>query len=288
MFKLLQPNCNKLSLISLLLENMDDGMHIKGELQDAQTVQELFNQWSRYDSLAKNQQLYSIPFVNIGNNVNAPVLKNISYHEFILLYTNYFSKRGKTVRRVYDEILSKSDRCPFCGNIGHSSQLDHFLPKKYYPQYSVYPNNLIPICRDCNEGFKKIHSARLEEEQLIHPYFNKDIFFDEQWIYAEYQATSLDDPTATLRYFTNPPVYWDDIDKLRVNKHFDILGLGLRFSIEANNKLQTLIPQLNVLNANLSRNQLADFCQESALNRPINHWERVMYQAIYNYIIQVG
>lgn len=115
MFKLLQPNCNKLSLISLLLENMDDGMHIKGELQDAQTVQELFNQWSRYDSLAKNQQLYSIPFVNIGNNDNAPVLKNISYHEFILLYTNYFSKRGKTVRRVYDEILSKSDRCPFVG-----------------------------------------------------------------------------------------------------------------------------------------------------------------------------
>lgn len=40
-------------------------------------------------------------------------------------------------------------RCPFCG-ISESSTLDHYLPKEQYPEFSVFPKNLIPSCAACN------------------------------------------------------------------------------------------------------------------------------------------
>ena len=60
---------------------------------------------------------------------------------------------------VYDKILAFAKnpeiRCPFCGGISNPSQIDHFLPKSRYGHFSVFPYNLIPICKDCNTEFKK-------------------------------------------------------------------------------------------------------------------------------------
>jgi hypothetical protein len=48
--------------------------------------------------------------------------------------------------------------CPACdrqrpdrirGIIG--SQVNHFLPKESYPFYSIHPDNLVPVCSECNE-----------------------------------------------------------------------------------------------------------------------------------------
>lgn len=41
------------------------------------------------------------------------------------------------------------DDCPFCGKPVAPDTLDHFIPKDYWPDYSIYPNNLVPQCRDC-------------------------------------------------------------------------------------------------------------------------------------------
>ncbi len=48
------------------------------------------------------------------------------------------------------------------------------------------PINLVPSCRDCNMGEKGQVFAVDEEHQAIHPYIDKDIFFREQWIYANF------------------------------------------------------------------------------------------------------
>lgn len=51
--------------------------------------------------------------------------------------------RGDLLKRI------SVARCPFCG-ISESSTLDHYLPKEQYPEYSVFPNNLVPSCWVCN------------------------------------------------------------------------------------------------------------------------------------------
>lgn len=40
---------------------------------------------------------------------------------------------------------------PDCTRGKISSQVNHFFPKNSYPFYSIHPDNLVPICSDCNE-----------------------------------------------------------------------------------------------------------------------------------------
>lgn len=51
--------------------------------------------------------------------------------------------RGNLLKRI------SVARCPFCG-ISESSTLDHYLPKEKYPEFSVFPMNLVPSCAICN------------------------------------------------------------------------------------------------------------------------------------------
>jgi 5-methylcytosine-specific restriction endonuclease McrA len=39
--------------------------------------------------------------------------------------------------------------CPYCGNPFVPDTLDHFLPKDYWAEFSIFPNNLVPQCRGC-------------------------------------------------------------------------------------------------------------------------------------------
>lgn len=283
MLRLQQPTYTHNNIIDLLTRNMKDE-DLVSKLNDLNNCNQINNIWKQYDILAQNQQLFSIPQYT-QNGILNNVVGNLNYDDCIKLYTRYFSVQGKEIRRVYDAILVQSEKCPYCGNIGTSAQLDHYLPKQSYPQYSVYPKNLIPCCRDCNEGYKKAALANTEAEQLINPYFDKNIFFSEQWIFATYQATSLNDRSARVIYSVNCPSNWADIDKARAQKHFNDLGLGARFAKEANNQLQTLIPHLQkFLDMQWSYNEIYDFYINSGSHRSINHWERVMYQALCNYI----
>lgn len=154
---------------------MSNVISIKSKLQNQTNKDLLIQAWDNYDQMASEQQLFSI-LPNSQYGIVHKIIGDLSYDDLIQMYENYFTKKEKKIRRIYDEILAKSERCPCCGGIGISAQLDHYLPKQKYPQYSAYPKNLIPCCRDCNEGYKKAIFATQEKDQLIHPYFDKEIF----------------------------------------------------------------------------------------------------------------
>src|SRR6266516_77003 len=55
------------------------------------------------------------------------------------------------------------------------ANIDHFFPKSLYPFLSIHPYNLVPICTDCNQYFKRDTDpiADRQRETLIdifHPY----------------------------------------------------------------------------------------------------------------------
>ena len=74
---------------------------------------------------------------------------------------------------IRDEILgsARNYACPYC-NVATVDTLDHFLPKKVYPEFSVLAQNLVPSCSTCNrkKGATCFHSSGLN---LMHPYFAK-------------------------------------------------------------------------------------------------------------------
>jgi hypothetical protein len=76
----------------------------------------------------------------------------------------------------YIRYLRKATRgrcCSMCGSL-NSNQVDHFLPQKHYPEFSIFLPNLFPVC-SCNQakGTKTIGSG--PGERFLHPKFDKKI-----------------------------------------------------------------------------------------------------------------
>ena len=63
-------------------------------------------------------------------------------------------------------------RCPLCG-ISESSTLDHYLPKERYPEFSVFPNNLVPCCALCNTRKRdRILLENTDIRAFLHPCYD--------------------------------------------------------------------------------------------------------------------
>lgn len=87
--------------------------------------------------------------------------------DMIWLYDNKFSKKESPGRKYYNDIKlsTPNERCPYC--LWHTvKEVDHYLPKSVVPVLSITPQNLVPVCKDCN--FQKGHS----EELIPNPYFD--------------------------------------------------------------------------------------------------------------------
>ncbi|TCM68449.1 hypothetical protein EC844_105153 [Acinetobacter calcoaceticus] len=219
---------------------------------------------------------------------NSAPISEAQKKSYIKLYETYFVPEIKIeTRAIYDAILNASkEECPFCGGIGTPKNLDHFLPKTKFPQFSVLPSNLIPSCLDCNLDSKKTSFATKPEEQTIHPYLDNPIFFEEQWITAEYIIQENNAP-AIFKYSVNPPDYWDEIDKIRVNNFFNDFSIGSRYAKQAATTLSSkLLLIRSMLRKNISIEDIVvDALQPLIDEAPFkNYWEVGMSEGLRNYL----
>ncbi|HGN1673700.1 TPA: HNH endonuclease [Proteus mirabilis] len=243
----------------------------------------------QYQSLCSTGALFTYPKTEPLTDTT-PVIGNLTKVKLENLYENNLRNKDKPARDFYDYLMvSSGEKCPFCGDIGQTKNLDHFLPKAHFPEFSVMPLNLIPSCRDCNMGEKGDNFAVTEAEQMIHSYVDKDIFFHNQWVYANY----VDEDTGAIEYYVNCPVSWRQEDKDRAYNHFVNLNIAHRYSIEAGKHLSEVIDQKNGFkemfhnmmphtSSQMRRQGFIDAVLQPVINSHEfnNHWKRVMYQCI--------
>lgn len=199
--------------------------------------------------------------------------------DFKDLYTVQMAVKGKPARLIYDAILSSAPRglCPFCG-FGYPANVDHYLPKSKYPQFSVFPSNLVPACRDCNVG-KLAGFAKTKAEQGIHPYFDEALI-NEQWLFAQVLPRNF-----VIDFYVNPPKLWAKDDRRRIHVHFDSLGLASRFATEAILELSTVCDYLtgktfdNEFTSSDRRKHVSDIANLE-YKRHKNSWKTALYQAL--------
>lgn len=283
MKKLVSPKYVFEEVLNTCAEGMKQ-VNVKAKFQAA--IPQFVASGSLYEQLGSNGVLFSYP--QIKNIKGATiVIPPLTKTKLVNLYENNLRNKDKPARNVYEDLLASSnEKCPFCGDIGHSRNLDHFLPLAHYPQFSVMPINLIPACRDCNMGEKGDDFAIQAADQILHPYLDKDAFFNEKWVYARY----INEDDGEIEYFVQPPDDWDEVDKQRVIKHFNDFDLARRYGIEAGKHLSELVDQRNsfysVMRKKIPIEELTEDYVEVTFTSVIkkslfvNHWKSVMYRAL--------
>lgn len=134
-------------------------------------------------------------------------------------------------RCFYNKILmqSKNKDCCFC-SYQDPVELDHFLPKTKFPEFSVAPINLVPVCQRCNKA-KSDHFPESIENSFIHPYY-ETCTEDSLWLGA---SVSFKDNSPIVVYFildsTNQPL------KKRLEFQFSTLYLYKRYSLQTAREL---------------------------------------------------
>jgi len=288
MKKLDLPNVSLHEVLNKCAEGMEQ-VNVRNKFKSV--FPRFYAKEQQYQALSLAGNLYRYPKTNPLTGTTK-VVGHITKTKLINLYENNLRNKDKPARDYYDLLLvSSGERCPFCGDIGHTKNLDHFLPKAHFPEFSVMPINLVPSCRDCNMGEKGHVYATVEDDQAIHPYVDKDIFYQEQWVFAEY----LNEDDGALHYFVQCPAAWSQAEKNRAKNHFDRLDLANRYSLEAGKHLSEVIDQKNAFVDVISGFIPQPTPQEikkafvNANLQPLinsgqfaNHWKKVMYQCLAN------
>ncbi|MEE9694730.1 HNH endonuclease [Aeromonas hydrophila] len=246
----------------------------------------------QYRQLGVAGVLFTFPRIqNLdGNTIIVPGLKK---SKLDALYGSNLRNLRKPARLIYDRLLASANgRCPFCGDIGDPQNIDHFLPIAHFPQLSVLPLNLVPSCRDCNMGLKGDDYAENADDQILHPYLDRDLFYSQQWVFASYVIHDINDPITpgAVIYTAAPPDTWELVDANRAYRHFSEFDLARRYSSKAGDHLTDIISQRNHFYERHRETMSSEELEEEFINTfllPVitgplfeNHWRKVMYKCL--------
>lgn len=272
---------------SQILAACESGISNEAELQDRLNIErEEFNRIaSTYEPLGRSNQLVTIRPFSITPGQPNNIIGSLTRENLTRLYSYYLVNESKPGRIIYDNIKNSArENCPFCGGIGTPHTVDHYLPKSSFPQFSIHPYNLIPSCRDCNSGAKLSKYATTASEQYLHPYFDAERFFSEQWICATYHP--VNGGCGYFTYAVLPPDTWNEEDKSRVNNYFDEFGIALKYAKQSAGEIADLFPTITRLRSVGITDQviIETVLQPKLVNNFPNHWKVPLYQALIHWL----
>jgi hypothetical protein len=70
----------------------------------------------------------------------------------VALHDNYdFTQVSRSHEWLRSAVLQRAfhARCPYCDS-GQATTLDHYLPRSWFPEFSILSTNLVPACHPCN------------------------------------------------------------------------------------------------------------------------------------------
>lgn len=212
------------------------------------------------------------------NNLDSLMPLNISDEEkaiWINLYTDHLSRRNKPARRYYSEIMSCASLCPLC-QLESVSELDHYLPKSIFPEFSIYHKNLVPICHTCN-NLKGT---------------NNDIIFPHLY----YEDIDGEELLKVYRVSRNGKIVWkfyveDSLSDLGISykNMFDYLSLEKKYEVKAVDEFCSLYQTIlaSCILPKEAREQFFRDLFERHIIRfeeeyGLNHWRTALYKAFLN------
>lgn len=153
-----------------------------------------------YESVVDLQSIYDNKDIGIDNYEKYESL-------CISLFTHDFKKAEYN---LYSEKILSRHVCQYC-HVQSVNALDHYIEKAKFPELSILPDNLIPICTNCNSTKK---------DNFVYPYFN--ILQNSEWLGCTVN------PDQTFRFSISKEVASNEFEKkilIDLRNQFDTLKI---------------------------------------------------------------
>lgn len=191
-----------------------------------------------------------------------------------------YDSRSAAVKRLLEAMrvsLAEDHRelCPYC-SLDSTYQLDHFLPKSVYPEFSLYGPNLLPICGRCNQI--KLNSVATPAGNRIFVLPSDDEFLREDLLLA----TLAMHPVPRFTFAIDPAAPITAVERAQVERHFKRLQLASRYRRRANALLKPWKAAVAKGGGRerVARKLILSGLRVAASTGPNNGWELAMFRAI--------
>lgn len=188
---------------------------------------------------------------------------------------------GRSIEAKRSELVrgAQFGRCPYCGN-GRATTLDHYLPRTTFPEFSIFPLNLVPCCASCNEK-KRAHFREAGCALFLHAYLD-DIAYLNRFLYADISIQGHD---VIPSFRVQPPSLPGDL-AVRIVTHFERLDLGTAYvdeGIGEIGELRAIVEDL-LIAADFDPSVVSGYLQDVARSvvdvRGQNYWRAVLLEAL--------
>ena len=164
--------------------------------------------------------------------------------------------------------------CPACGEAGRPNTLDHYLPKRLYPQFAIVAHNLFPMCDACQKAKLEETGDALNPRFFIHPYF--DGFSAPKLV-----TLRIEPPFSTplFELCSNPDL--NDQERALVAIHIEKLEVTTRFSsffAGAYRRVLRLAADIRAGEQNMEA--MFGFFRGNARAISPNSWDHIVYDAV--------
>lgn len=157
-------------------------------------------------------------------------------------FTSAFKKSIKEdgLKQVYEECAGV---CPFCGT-GKLEEIDHYIPKENYPEFTLYPLNLIPICNKCNKKKWDKFLDGANERKFINFYSDCIDSLEFLRVAIDFKGNDIK-KTTKIKYTADFSKIADTYLKRVIEKHYKELDLLNRYADAANEEVSELFTVLS-------------------------------------------
>lgn len=196
------------------------------------------------------------------------------------LQENYTSLRYGRYKDIGLKVLKRSRTCCMCGH-RDASQLDHYLPKALFPEFSALTANLVPVCHICNPKKSSTYLRQGGLPAFLHPY--RDPLPDEQFLQAEIE---LDDDGVTAYFRVTMTTEMDPSVFDTLQYQFERLKIGQLYGEQAasilNEKRTALYDYYGDDGAESVQRYLDREARTARAFFGSNHWQPVLLKALSN------
>ena len=247
------------------VENKNKNKDILLNIQD-----KIESQFDIYSGKFRDKKLYEITSLAFSEEEKESLI-------------NLYQYRSAIIQKIKGAILDSQEitinnTCQYC-TLSEVSTLDHIIPKKSFPEFSVNPLNLFPCCAKCNS---KKSNLWIKNDKHLFLNLYLDELPNKKYLIADFD---FKDNIPMVTFSLGNPENIDNRTYEIIESHFSRLDLLRRMRERSNEKITDII---NAIKGNYKLNSDIDSVKSAIReteenNKKVygyNHWKSVLILSI--------